>query len=688
MQVGKIETKNFMSKDATQFVIPVYQRNYDWGYSHCQRLLDDILKTGTNHNVVSHFLGSVVYIHDDVYTSSKLKELTIIDGQQRLTTLTLIFAALRQHALQNDRKTLADEFHNKFLITRIDSESQEESKLKPTENNREVLRAVLKNQPERIQFFSRIVENYNFFRKKINNENFDLIREGINKLTLVELSLERGKDDPQRIFESLNSTGLDLSQADLVRNYVLMDLTPKDQEKYFKNYWSIIENNAHIATSNESRVSDFLRDFLTFKNKKIPTKEKVYETFKSQFPTTVPGELKEILSDLTEYSDYYGKLLNPSTEKDRDISKHLAYIKLLEINVAYPFLLQVYADYIKQIINKETLVDVLELLQSYTWRRFVVGLPSNALNKVFMGLYERVDTHNYLYSIQRSLLERSGAARFPTDKEVNEKLMEKDFYHVTSKSVHYLFDRLENHDNNEPVSFLETPSVTIEHIFPQKPDPKWKEQLPPGEYKILSEKFLHTIGNLTVSGNNGALGNKTFLEKRDMNVHGGEQGYQFSRLWLNRDLKEKSEWNQKEIELRTQRLTERFFTIWKFPQITLDEPSSNNEINIFEADDPTNRKLEYAIFFEQKLDIENITELFTLVIQRLFELQPQMFFNTPLQSSLGITQNPQKKGKIQFAKLNDTYFFKTTFSSLDKFRLLKEALTSFDYDDELYIKYT
>ena len=260
---------------------------------------------------------------------------------------------------------------------------------------------------------------------------------------------------------------------------------------------------------------------------------------------------------------HYNKLINPKNESDKEISTQLEYINRLEINVAYPFLMKVYEDFSANIIDKNTFISVLSLVQSFTFRRFISALPTSALSKIFMGLYDKVKIDNYLYSIQKSLLQRSGVQRFPRNIETINALKEKDVYNIKPKNRTYLLERLENHQNNEPVIIEGNSDITIEHIFPQNPDAKWKIELGAEEYNFIKENYLNTIGNLTLSGNNGKLGNKPFIEKKEMNVDGKEQGYNFSRLWLNRGLKEKSKWDKEEIEKRAGIIADRFLKIWE-----------------------------------------------------------------------------------------------------------------------------
>lgn len=687
MKANETKVEDFLSSNKTQFVIPVYQRNYDWSTSQCRQLLDDILEVGTSNKMNAHFIGSVVYVHDDVYTSSRIKELTIIDGQQRLTTLTLIYLSLYRLAIEIKDEALVNEISETYLINKFAPE-EEKLKLRPTENNDRAIKYLLRSDKnEEFADFSKVIDNFNYFKGRITEENFEFVLKGLSKLMFVEISLDRIRDNPQRIFESLNSTGLELSQADLIRNYILMGLNTRDQNKIYNNYWEIIEKLAKDETLNTSKVSDFIRDYLTLMNNKIPNKGKVYWEFKTKFPTSNLEVLESNLSPIKSLVKHYNKLLNPKNETDRDIRLQLEYINRLEINVAYPFLMKVYEDYSENVINKSTFIEVLDFLQAFTWRRFIVGLPTNALNKIFMTLYEKVDQEDYLISLQKWLLKRSGSQRYPKNKEVIESLKLKDVYNIKSKNRTYLLERLENFENKEPVIIEGNTDITIEHIFPQNPDPKWKVDLGTDEYNLIKETYLNTIGNLTLSGNNGKLGNKPFLDKKIMNIDEKEQGYMFSRLWLNRDLKERARWDRTEIENRFELLAMRFLKIWGIPSIELDDEDENSEVNIFEAEDPKHKKLEYALFFDQKIEVNQVAKLYAEVFKQLFDLQPETFFTTDLSEKIGLTKNPKESTVRQAVQINDTYFIEGNIDNISKFEKMKYALTIFDSEDELTIKY-
>ncbi len=684
MKASETKIEDFLSSNKTQFVIPVYQRNYAWNTSECLQLFNDIIETGENDKINAHFIGSIVYVHDDVYTSSKIKELNIIDGQQRLTTLTLVYLAILHFAIESDDEELKSEINETYLINKFAS-GDERIKLRTTDNNLDALKFLLRaDKTEEYKNFSKIIENFNFFKKKISSDNLKAVRDGLSKLMFVEVSLDREKDDPQRIFESLNSTGLELTQADLIRNYILMGLNHEDQKNIYENYWEIIEQLAKNETTNQSLVSDFIRDFLTLETNNIPKKDKVYNEFKLNYPTTSFEKTKETLQTLKSLVRHYNKLINPQNEQDIDIKNQLEYIQKLEINVSYPFLLKVYDDYFSKLIDKNILIEVLELIQSYAWRRFIVGLQANSLNKTFMNLYKSIDIDNYLPSLQKSLTRKVGSQRFPKNQETIDALKIKDIYNTQSKNRTYFLHRLENHNNSEKVDIDNSPTITIEHIFPQNPDVKWKTDIGSGDYTYIENNYLHTIANLTLSGNNGALSNKTFIEKRDLE----EKGYKDSRLWLNKKLASYDKWGKEQIEDRFQLISERFLDIWKIPSVELTEDIENEEINIFDIEDATSRKLEYAIFFGKKIQVKHMSKLYTEIIGKLFELEPSIFFDSKLGSKIILVPKEEQDSLRNAGKINDDYFVETNITNNDKLKKIKQALELLKLEDELFIKYS
>lgn len=534
MKAGENKITILLSTANTQFSIPVYQRNYNWIEKHCDMLLNDIRTVAKGEDNDSHFIGSIVYMSDSVHRIGK-SEFDVIDGQQRLTTITLLLIALYHKADDFNEPMIRDMILERYLTDKY-LESQNKMKLILPGKNLEILKALLNRQYEWVEESdpnNNLLKNYKFFfRKILNKQDLEILMYGVKRLVYVDIVLEKGKDDPQRIFESLNSTGLDLSQADLIRNFILMDLAREKQNEIYEEYWIPIETNSKTYKAGEERclISEFIRDYLTLEMGKIPNKKKVFEEFKNNYKQIDFDRLKLELNKIRKYSEAYNKILNPEKENDLDIMLNLKYLKALDQSVINPFILGIYMDYKNEEIDKVEFIKIIELMQSYLLRRYVCSEPSNALNKIFMNLYFKIDRNNYYESIEECIINQ----RFPKDKEFKEELKIKQLYKDKEK-LYYIFDRLENRCHNEKVS-IDADNITIEHIFPQKPSGKWKEVLSDSELEKMSS-LKDTIANLTLTGSNSNLGNKLFVEKRDM----PNFGYSESKLFLNKWLAKQNE---------------------------------------------------------------------------------------------------------------------------------------------------
>ena len=561
MKASEKKIKDLFSEAKTFFAIPVYQRDYNWQEKHCKQLFEDILNVGKDIDITSHFIGSIVYIHEGVYGIGE-KEFYVIDGQQRMITITLLHIAL-YHRLKESKEEYADEIYELYLVNKF-SKRDIKLKLLPPEENLNILNKILEENWEELEDYQdrNIVKNYKFFKEIISNysnEEIEYLLAGLDKIIYVDIALEKDKDDPQKIFESLNSTGLDLSQGDLIRNYILMDLEREKQNLVYKNLWLPIENNCKISLGNEIKnyVSDFIRDYLTLKNGKIPSKPKVFEEFKEFYDKNNDEQLE----DIKNFSEEYSHIIKPNTEKDKDIRKELKNLKVLDQTVINTFLIGILRDYKENKIVKNEILEILKLLQSYIWRRFITEKPSNALNKIFQGMYLKISKdQKYYKSLEESLLNQD----FPTDDELKEALKTKNVYKDKEK-LRYVFKELENYNHNELIDF-ENEKITIEHIFPQKPNKSWKEKY--SDYELEEMKtFKDTISNLTLTGSNANLGNKSFLEKRNDDIH----GYKNSKLYLNKYLSKLNEWNLSAMEGRFEELFKNIVKVWKRPENSEDK---------------------------------------------------------------------------------------------------------------------
>ena len=411
-----------------------------------------------------------------------------------------------------------------------------------------------------------IIKCYEFFYERIEDfikqyGQIDEIYAGIFKLSLVSISLDKDSDNPQMIFESMNSTGKDLSQTDLLRNYLLMDLTPEKQTRLYKTYWKPMEElfGEDIYKNDLNKFDYFIRDFLILKSDTghICKINNVYENFKRYYLDN-NCEKFAVLKDLFTYAKYYA-CIDLLQENDDELKLYWQEFKKLDSHVVYPFLLKLYDDYSRQILIKEDFKKILQVVISYLWRRAICEIPTNSLSKTFATLYQAVDKEDYVNSVIKAFVFKSSYKRFPSDYEVREKLQTKDIYHFRLRK--YLLEALENYYHKEPID-LNTANYTIEHIMPQNIEHNlsWQQML--GEdWQEVHSLYLHTLGNLTITGYNAEMSNKSFGEKVN-----GESGFKHSHLKLNESIAQCDVWNKKSIQRRTNILTDIILKIWKYPE--------------------------------------------------------------------------------------------------------------------------
>lgn len=567
LQAGET-TLNKLLNTSRQFIVPIFQRNYSWQKSQYEQLWFDILRASKFKEKQNHFIGSIVYI-DMGTPAGRPQQLLLIDGQQRLTTISILLCAIKDYVQKFNLETklinLA-KIKNQFLYN-SDEIDEDRYKLLLNVQDKETYIKLIDNTIFTVNKpTTNIIKCYEFFYERIEDfikqhGQIDEIYAGIFKLSLVSISLDKDSDNPQMIFESMNSTGKDLSQTDLLRNYLLMDLTPEKQTRLYKTYWKPMEElfGEDIYKNDVNKFDYFIRDFLTLKSDTghICKINNVYENFKRYYLDN-NCEKFAVLKDLFTYAKYYA-CIDLLQEKDDELKLYWQEFKKLDSHVVYPFLLNLYDDYSCQILIKEDFKKILQVVISYLWRRAICEIPTNSLSKTFATLYQAVDKDDYVNSVIKAFVFKSSYKRFPSDYEVREKLQTKDIYHFRLRK--YLLEALENYYHKEPID-LNTANYTIEHIMPQNIEHNlsWQQML--GEdWQEVHSLYLHTLGNLTITGYNAEMSNKSFWEKVN-----GESGFKHSHLKLNESIAQSDVWNKKAIQRRTNILTDIILKIWKYPE--------------------------------------------------------------------------------------------------------------------------
>ena len=567
MQAGET-TLNKLLNTSRQFIVPIFQRNYSWQKSQYEQLWFDILRASKFKEKQNHFIGSIVYI-DMGTPAGRPQQLLLIDGQQRLTTISILLCAIKDYVQKFNLETklinLA-KIKNQFLYN-SDEIDEDRYKLLLNVQDKETYIKLIDNTIFTVNKpATNIIKCYEFFYERIEDfikqyGQIDEIYAGIFKLSLVSISLDKDSDNPQMIFESMNSTGKDLSQTDLLRNYLLMDLTPEKQTRLYKTYWKPMEElfGEDIYKNDVNKFDYFIRDFLTLKSDTghICKINNVYENFKRYYLDN-NCEKFAVLKDLFTYAKYYA-CIDLLQENDDELKLYWQEFKKLDSHVVYPFLLKLYDDYSRQILIKEDFKKILQVVISYLWRRAICEIPTNSLSKTFATLYQAVDKDDYVNSIIKAFVFKSSYKRFSSDYEVREKLQTKDIYHFRLRK--YLLEALENYYHKEPID-LNTANYTIEHIMPQNIEHNlsWQQML--GEnWQEVHSLYLHTLGNLTITGYNAEMSNKSFGEKVN-----GESGFKHSHLKLNESIAQCDVWNKKAIQRRTNILTDIILKIWKYPE--------------------------------------------------------------------------------------------------------------------------
>ncbi|GAA7610026.1 hypothetical protein JP0106_13200 [Helicobacter pylori] len=542
-----------------QLVIPIYQRVYSWEKEQCKQLWDDIIKIGGNDKMDGHFIGSILYVLDRITHSNNA--LLIIDGQQRLTTITLLLTALRDH-WSDKRKEIEDHY-----LINSDKDGDKKFRLILSDSDKDTLLYLIdKDRRKPSEPSSKIVENFKLFGEWIskNTGKLETIFKGLDKLMIVKIALKEGKYNPQLIFENMNSKGMELIQTDLIRNYIIMETEIEKQEGFYNKYWRAMEEE---FKQNEKLFNQFVRHYLTIKTREVPNINKVYVALKDYRQKEGIG-IEDLLKDLQKYCGYFCQIVFKK-EDDKDLNKALGFLVDLEMDVIYPLLLELYSDYSDGVLSKDDFIPSIALIESYICRRAVCGLGTNSLNKVFPSFTKHIQKDEYFKSLKAHFGSLTEKQRFPNNDEFKDCFITIDFYKF--KKNKYFFERLENFNRKERVY---THEYTTEHIMPQKLTEELKKDLGQDHERIHTQ-YLHTIGNLTLTGYNSEYSNKSFQEK----------SFKDSPLRLNQGLRNLESFGEEEIKKRANDLADLALKIWTYPKLdaeTLEKYKPKKEKEVYD----------------------------------------------------------------------------------------------------------
>lgn len=700
MQGNETMLFQYMEGSSKRFIIPVYQRNYDWKIEQCKTLYDDLIKVHKE-NRKTHFFGSIVSSRDD---QLGMQEYLIIDGQQRLTTVSLMLLALHNLIVEGkvkvEIKTLPEKIKNEFLIDKYDEEATR-IKLKPVKDDAKAFMALIENGEDHIKA-SNITINYNYFynrilKKEISGED---LYNAFCRLQIINIFLG-SEDNPQLIFESLNSTGLDLSEGDKIRNYILMDVKPtKLQEKYYEKYWHKIEQYTNYD------VSSFVRDYLSIKMQSTPAMKKVYLKFK-EFMDTNPfnnpnktenlEDREMLMEDLLSYAKRYEILLKANSS-NKELNTIIERLNRFEATVTRPFLMEVIRhsedeNHETSKLSQNELLKIFEIVESYIFRRQICDIPTNALNKVFVALNNEIVRYdgtieNYLEKLKYALMKKTASGIYPDDGMFEEGLSNKQVYLMRSKNKKYIMERFENWGTKEVKdvwNLIEEGTYTIEHIMPQTLSTDWKKELGP-DYELIHEEWVDKLANLTLTAYNSRYSNSSFITKRDM-----KNGFSDSGIRMNQKIAKYKKWTLEELKNRNEYLINRALNIW--PMVDTDyEPAEKIMDSITLADEVSmkGRKLSKISFLGVEQSVTSWVDAYIKVISTLHSENPMILFKLATDKSGEGLSNyvaESEEGNSSYSKLEEGIYLWVNTNTDTKLNLLRKLFKIYEFEEEELVFY-
>ena len=616
-----------------RFIIPLYQRNYDWEIKQCRQLFSDLIKLHEERRK-SHFFGSIVTGRANDYNDDYL----VIDGQQRITTISLLLIAMVNAAkigdLQCDDSRKIEKIYNTYIVDEY-QDNERKVKLKPIKNDMKSFDSLIYEDPNKYVEGSNVTRNYLFFYDLLKRCNLTLeeIFESIKKLVIIDIRLERD-DDAQLIFESLNSTGLDLSEADKIRNYLLMSMDGEEQERCYEEYWNKIE----VYTDYNPTM--FIRDYLTLYTRSICNIDNLYFEFKS-FVERKGMTRENVMVDMTDYARYYHAFTHCKSGNDK-LNTKFKQLGTIGSSVGMTF----YMIFLKYATDRNFTADqkyeVFDIIEGYWARRIICNLPANAMNKAFAVLHHDVirllneetkrglPESQYAEVLKFVLLKRQGTGIYPTDNILSEEFKTRQIYRIPIAYRYFLFERMENVDNMEGkweniVPHMKNGDFTIEHIMPQTLSATWRQQFG-NEAERIHEQYLHTFANLTLTGYNSSYGNKSFAEKKAGYEHKGRHIYGFdeSHFSLNDYMKHVNQWTENELIERQKLLYSRFLLLWPMIKSNFKPVEKETEIVTFDDEDVelTGRYIFAFSFKGERHKVESWKDMLVCLCKLIYKDSP------------------------------------------------------------------
>ena len=526
-------------------LVPIYQRQYSWGKEQCSELWNDILKAGGRDDTNHHFLGSLVFQENQIH-SSPIPKLIVIDGQQRIATVILLLEAFARQIEPKNSTVSSEKIRNTYLKNQYET-YEHKHRMVLSEADAGSLKAVVDGNDQ--EFSLHIGENFSWFcykLSKLSENELEILWRGLRRLSIIEMKLD-DDDNPQRIFETINSTGLDLKEYDKIRNYVLMGLDSDRQNFLYKKYWRTIERTFE-QEDYEKFFDDFVRYYLVMRlGKLLRAAKDIYKPFK-ELPSCTYEDKEDLLAEMRKYAVYFSRVVL-STEQDQELARAFQDIQTLKIDVSYPFLLYLYHDYVDNRLSKNEFIEIIRLVESYVFRRSVCRLPSSDTRSSILEMLKNYKVGG-IQRMKDRLHNFDSNRMFPQDHT---------FVHLFpfyQKNLNYWPVRVENHFRTVPLP----DDYTIEHIMPQQLSAEWQDALG-NDWLKIHEKCLNVPGNITLTRHNSGLSNLTYPEK----YHKPKAGYKHDKLKLNESLKDVGVWDEDAIEARSMELAKLAAACWPYP---------------------------------------------------------------------------------------------------------------------------